>query len=319
MGLLDRALTLESPEKDSLFSPNLEKMFLQLSESSEGLDFPSQLHSVLRREFNISKGALLLPDANKLFIPWAITGFDQTTSRRIRIPHNIIISFQDDNSSVFIELKNDEIKPLKDYFSFREYSVTSHILISIIETCNRIVAVLFVTEGEILNQSVQVKEDLLLKLSELAGPLLLEKRENILNKFSEKKSKGENLESIIKTWIDIERKNFLLIKINIESFLNEIRKKDGGSIKVRLMEDIKRLVMTLIGDRGELSSIDSNSFAIIIGSSRPEEADLFIHQIGLSLSFFYKIDNKLFNPICQILNYPADGENAIELIQKITP
>jgi hypothetical protein len=124
MGLLEKALILD---QINIVSPNIQNMINYLDSEEIGLDFPTSLFSHIKKEFKIIKGALFLPEADSSFVPWAKTGFDRTTSRRIRIPHSIINSIQKRKTYNIIELSGTKIEIMREYFSFREFAVTKKV------------------------------------------------------------------------------------------------------------------------------------------------------------------------------------------------
>jgi len=321
MGLLDRAMTLESDQcaavdHTPLFDPDLNTLFERLNTTEKGLEFPSHLFSGIIEELQISKGALLLPDKNRLYTPWSVEGFDQTTSRRIRIPENLLSTLQNESCS-FVQFDKDEIELLKDFFSFREYSVTEKVLIAPIKSDNFIVALLFISEGLVLEQPGKVLSDLFSIISHKAGSLLNDKRESILDKLQGVSSEKSDMTDILNSRMTSDPSPFLLLSLKLDSFITEILKQERGSIDFRIIEDILKLVKTLMGDRGEVTARDSRSLYVLLNSSRRVEAELFIHQIGLSLSYFYKMDKAIFKPLWKMVCFPEEAQTPDELIRQL--
>ncbi|MBB6478902.1 hypothetical protein [Spirochaeta isovalerica] len=321
MGLLDKALTLETEKNAEIesslhFNPNLESLYNRLNTSTKGLDFPSLLFGGLVNELQIQKGALLLPDESHVFTPWAVEGFDQTTSRRIRIPDSLLPSLNKEHFN-YVELQNTEIDLLKDFFSFREYSVTSRVILVPLKNNSQVIAVLFITEGNLLNQDRRTLNDLFENISRTAGSLLKEKRDSILLRLEDVTNEHNDISTFLKERISSDSSPFLLLSLKLDSFMDKIKSNDRNSVEFRMIEDILRLVKTLLGGRGSVTIKDSRSLYVLLGSSRQEEAELFIHQIGLSLSYFYKLDNSLFKPVWKMVRFPEDGSSEQDLIQQL--
>jgi len=321
MGLLDKALVLDKPEirderGSSLFSPDIDKIISSLSSISSGLDFPSTLFTRLKNEFHINKGALLLPEEDFHFVPWAETGFDRTTSSRIRIPRDIIEEIKRQKKCSILELFDSEMEVMSDFFSFREFSVTDYILLAPLFSEKQLVAILFITEGDILSKSKEEKQFLFRSLSDKAGPLLFSKRESILSKM-EGFSHGDDTDEIaIDSFIKKHNSSsFILLTLQLNGLIDIILDKEKNSIPFRIKQDIMRLLKTLVSNKGEVINSDNNSVILLLNGSRIEEAELFVHQIGLSISYFYKITGNHFKPEYSVKKFPEDGNSAAELLQ----
>lgn len=315
MGLLDKALIIDnSTERESVFSPDINRMMASLNSSSTGLDFPGTLFKHLVDEFHIEKGALLLPQDNSPYVPWAETGFDQTTLRRIRIPYSLVESLKNGQFYSFLELEKSDIESLKDYFSFREFSVTAKITIAPLFAEREIIALLFISKGEIADQSTGYKQKILKKLSDEAGPLLFEKRGNIINKLEIMEFNENSVEETISRYIGKHKESvFLLISVSISDFPKHFQDRNMSSLSFRIKQDILRLVKTLISNKGEVYSGDKDTLIIILKGERTVEAEMFVHQIGISMKYFFKITNSDYTPRFQVKKYPDDGKTAEEL------
>ena len=315
MGLLEKALVVDA---GSSFYPNIHKMIKVLESEQLGLDFPSSLFSHLKRDFQIIKGALFLPETDSHFVPWAETGFDRTTSRRIRIPPSIIKEIQLWDTFNIMELSGTKLEIMRDFFSFREFSVTEKVLIAPILSEKKIIAVLFITDSEILSSPQDEVIIFFETLSREAGPLLLRKRESVLNKLDTIAVKEENPETAINHYIEqMNDKKFLLVSVELIEFIKSIKESDPDSITFRIKQDIVRLIKTLISDKGKVIDTGGSTILILLKGEKDKEAELFVHQIGLSLGYFYKQNIRDFKPDYSIKTYPADGITAEKLLDEI--
>ena len=316
MGLLNKVLTMDNV--GSTFSPDITRLMSSLNSGSTGLDFPSKLFSQIKKELQITKGAILLPEDDSLFVPWAETGFDRTTSRRIRLPQTLINSMLNWNDYDILELRESDIGVMSEFFSFREFSVTDSILLAPILAEKKLIAIIFISEGEILNQSRDFKLRLFQDLSNETGPLLISKRDNIVNKLEDVSQKDLVKEDIVSNFIDKNaEKNFLIIKVDVQKVIEHLLQNDSSAISFRIKQDILRLIKTLIADKGEVVNNNSNSLIILLNGNRVEEAELLIHQIGLSINYFYKINSQNFKLDHLIKIYPEDGKNVEQLLSSI--
>lgn len=316
MGLLDKILSLDSIQE--IFSPDIDSVMGDLESNESGLDFPSILFSRLAGELRIQKGALLLPDEEERFVPWSVTGFDETTSRRIRIPEEIIAPLKENSTYTSLELKGSEVDLMKDFFSFREYSVTERVIISPIKSRGFLVALIFISAGEIFNLENEKRRDILRQISDKAGSLLKIHRDKTINRFEGiTLSADETLTKIARFMERCGGKHFIIIRTDVRHYIDLIARKEAGSIRFRIAQDILRLVKTLIGDKGEVQNRETGLFLILIREGRGEEAELLVHQIGLSLGYFFKIDVKSLKPEYTIISYPGDGKTAAELTEKL--
>lgn len=316
MGLLNKAISAE--KESAVSSPQISSIINALNSADSGLDFPTVLFTKAAEEFSISKGALLLPEKDGNFIPWSVIGYDETTSRRIRIPESLINSIKDSSAYSFIELRDSEINLMKDFFSFREYSVTKSVLIAPLKAENKIIALLFVNEGNILDFTNKVKREMLEELSVKAGPLLHSKREKIVTKFESFQRDVNDISLVIKQFSqESENKSFLVISYSVKDFLEHLTSKDPSVIAFRIMQDIRNLTTTMLSGKGIVSSHGSDKLIFLINGERKEEAELLIHQIGLSLGYFFKTETKEINFPYTILSYPHECSSLEEIIQKL--
>lgn len=309
MGLLDKALILDKEEE--VFSPHIEKMMCSLQLASAGIEFPSLLFSHIIKELKITKGALLLPQEKSAFVPWAEIGFDRTTSRRIRIPESIINTIKNSNSYKIITLKDSQIDLLKEFFSFREYSVTEQVIIIPFMARKEIIAFLLISEGEILQQQTEYIQKIFEQVSFSAGPLLYSKRENIFNKLKSISGNENDIDNSVNGFIQSNKSSeFFLLSVSIGEMIELISNKDTNAISFRIKQDIFRLIKTLLAENGEVIFGNNNSIIIL---TKAAEAEMIIHQIGLSLNHFYQISTSDFKPKYLVKKYPDDGQTAEEL------
>lgn len=311
MGLLDKALTIES-------TPSIDSMVESLKSAGIGLDFPSVFFTRFTDLFSIKKGALLLPEEDGKFVPWSVRGFDQTTSRRIRIPDDLMGSLKNSENFSYIELKDSEIDLMKNYFSFREYSVTETLLISPIFADTQLIALLFISEGQLLVEESHNKKEFLKNLSDAVGPLLHSRRETIVSKFEGVQFSSSDLADKISRFIsEDETSPFIVLSLSLESFIAKLMNNDPSSIRFRIMQDILRLVKTMIAEKGEVYNKGNDQLIILIKGDRETEAELLVHQIGLSLGYFFKIDTSGLSLSHSMISYPRDGQTAKELVSQI--
>jgi len=317
MGLLDKALIFDN-RPPSRKTTGLSDIINALQSTTTGLDFPTALFTKIKDKLGIKKGALLLPEEENVFVPWSETGLDQTTSRRIRIPQSIIENIRSWKDFNYLILKSSEIDIMRDYFSFREFSVTESIIISPLYSESILVSILFISEGDILSKTQAEQFESLNILSKEAGPILLKKRESMFNKMDDTPLEDNNKELAITQFIEQNvNGSFLLLSIKLNDFINFIMTKESNSISFRIKKDIFRLVKKLISNKGVVVNSINNSILILLNGNRIEEAELFVHQIGLSLSFFYKINSNQFNPDFTIKKFPEDGSSADELVKSL--
>ncbi|MBI9100593.1 MAG: hypothetical protein JEY91_19105 [Spirochaetaceae bacterium] len=313
MGLLNKALIIDN--REDYFSPDIQSMMSSLDSINNGLDFPSVLFSHIMDALHIHKGALLLPEDEFSFIPWAETGFDKTTSRRIRIPRSLLEIIRRKDSYDFFELYGTELDTMRDFFSFREFSVTDLILFAPILFENQLMAILLISQADVLNRNHADKKDIFKELSDSTGPLLFNRREIILNKLEEISLDNDNFEEILNQYIDqYKNSSFLGLTLFIDQFIVFLNKKNYSSVPQRIKQDILRLLKTLIAQRGDVFNYSKDSFIILLKKGRVEEAELFVHQIGLSLCYFYKVSSSDFKPVYNIIRFPEDKQSFRELV-----
>ncbi len=113
----------------------------------DGVELPSHLFTVLTARLSVQKGALLLFDPIRLvYAPWASQGYDQTTLHRMRIPLGANGTFNElANGSPVIVEGTSALAAYEQYFSAREFSTLSRILLTPFIAAEKLIGVLLFT------------------------------------------------------------------------------------------------------------------------------------------------------------------------------
>jgi hypothetical protein len=139
----------------------------------QSFEAPAQLFHILKNRLKIRKGALLLPDeTDGILAPWSLTGYDRTTSFRLRIPSSQIYDvFHRSRSSVMVLEKNS----LSNYgfrFSSREQGLMETLLVHCIFYQDRLLGALIISDSPVLFWDPSLIRLFFTVIDELTAPLL---------------------------------------------------------------------------------------------------------------------------------------------------
>jgi len=98
---------------------NLAKAEDALSGIALGIEFPVKLFEALSDLLGIERGCILFPDQGSgLLLPWAAVGLDETSTRRIRVPADILGGLTKGAPAL---LSGEGLSGLRMFFSHRDF------------------------------------------------------------------------------------------------------------------------------------------------------------------------------------------------------
>jgi hypothetical protein len=268
-----------------------DRLLRGLDEIEEGIEAPGQLFALLKVHLQLNRAALLLYDPVRLvFAPWAVYGFDKTTSRRLRIPLGANDTINRLASGTMYNLDDPaELQPFQQYFSFREFSnLEKLILVPFIQE-SRFMGLLLIAE-----MGIQIDPDnleIFKILANRAARLFYRARERHL----EGARRGlpdrpevlrESVESALRPYLD---KGIapLMIRIDTAALVESVRQRNAYIDPFRLSQDLSRVVLSVFHSLGPVFQVQQDRILILItnGADRidPQNADLLIYHLKSTL------------------------------------
>ncbi len=264
------------PEGEQLSeAERLKRLWAGLGELEEGLESPGRLFSLVKEQLRLQRAALLLYDPVRMvFAPWAVHGFDQTTNHRLRIPVRANATMNRlAAGKVHLLSSPEELQPFQQFFSFREFSTLSNLLL-----------VPFIHESRFLGLLLSAEAngtglDVFDTLAERAARHLYAARERHLE--GAKRGTPEQPEFLpesVRTALQsCVQRGFppLMIRIDTATLMESVRRQNPYIDSFRLNQDISRVVLSLFQHLGSVFQIDRERMLILVtNTSQPvQEGD----------------------------------------------
>jgi len=272
----------------------IEHFFLEIGKIERGIEYSRLLFGSFSNFFKIHKGSLLLlePESNT-FVPVSSINMDLTTIRHLRIP-SIVLDKQFLFFNEIITIPDQKVKILKQFFSIREYSaMTSLILVPFYYRGILNSALLIIDPS---TEIVETAREISL-MSEKFVKKLLNSRKPFNNSVHlDKGEPDKDPEIILQKYIDRNiKKNitYLIIKINLSLLKETLVHLLPNSDSYNISKDIIKSIIQLINPTGELVNISSDNYILFYKIKTGKNPDLILHQINLAISSFFNLSQTL--------------------------
>ena len=274
------------------------------------LKIPVNTFNFFKHTFNLLKGAAFFADEDdETFLPWISTGYDRTTSSRLRLKSDDLIKFSDKNFSKPFFIPKSRKSALKKYFSTREYGLLDDVLIiPYSDSSNKLLSFLLVSE---LN-SVFTNYEELFKYSEYFH----KKSYSTIIRFCNNRKKvkdstlylsGNKVIDEISIFSEKDNKSFYAIFINTEIIVDKLYKLSSDIISTGFNMEIYRIFSALTANGGRIFILPGNRLFLIINSDTLLDKQLLKHQINILLkNMLPDLDNS-DNDFLNIFSYPSEN------------
>ncbi|MGD0724667.1 MAG: hypothetical protein ABSB63_03810 [Spirochaetia bacterium] len=290
----------------------------------DGVELPSQLFTELAARMSIEKGALLLFDPIRLvYAPWASQGYDQTTLHRMRIPLGANESFNAlaNGSPVFVEGAST-LALYEQYFSAREFSSLSRILLTPFITAEKLIGVLLLTALKPPFEGDAPLLQYLKSIADAGSPRVQKAREKKLRKAgSQGMRAGASPEEEVGRYISSlgsAGTRILFLALSLEEYSRKIIAAHAHLDPFRLHEDLHYFLDSFVADVGLAIPIRQGLFIVALEGFDATDLDLFLHQLSSFLHGLFGGNGKsgaATGPqILKKSNWPEDGGDIRELL-----
>jgi hypothetical protein len=241
-----------------------ERLWAGLREIENGIESPGRLFSLIKENLKLERAALLLYDpVHMTFAPWAVHGFDETTKHRLRIPLGANDTMNRLAAGrVFLLSSSEELQPFQQFFSFREFSTLSNLLLLPFTSESKFMGLLLSANADPKN--LRLFETL---ASRAATHLYAARERHLEGAKRGIPQRPESLqETVRKTLQPCVDKDFspLMIRINTAGLVEAVRKHNPYIDSFRLNQDISRIVLSLFQSLGTVFQVDSERLLILI-------------------------------------------------------
>jgi hypothetical protein len=241
-----------------------ERLWAGLREMEDGIDSPGHLFSLVKENLKLQRAALLLYDPGRTtFAPWAVHGFDETTKHRLRIPLGANDTMNRlASGKVFLLSNPDELQPFQQFFSLREFSTLSNLLLLPFISESKFMGLLLCANPD------QTNLELFETLASRAAAHLYAARERHLEGAKRGTPKRpESLRETVRAAMQpcLERDfSPMMIRIGTAGLVEAVRKRNPYIDSFRLNQDISRVVLSLFQSLGSVFQVDSGHMLILV-------------------------------------------------------
>jgi hypothetical protein len=290
----------------------------------QGIEIPSQLFSLLVSFLSIEKGALLLFDpVRSVYAPWASVGYDQTTLHRMRITLGANASFNALANGAPIAVSDATSRAhYQSYFSSREFSSLTRILLTPFIAEQKLIGVLLVTE---ISAPLDRESDLLSCFARIAqaGSLQVQKarEEKLQRAGSQGLRPGASPEEEAARYLSafsVSGARILFFSLSLEDYAKRVVSTHAHLDPFRLSEDLQYFLSSFVSDLGTAIPVRQGLFIVGLQGFDAADLDLFLHQLTVYLHGLFggagasKTDAQ---PVIRATRkWPEDGTNVRELL-----
>jgi hypothetical protein len=328
------SITTESPPTKPAAEPaaDPQKLILDILKAlgalHDGVELPSELFSLLIARLGIRKGALLLFDPLRMvYAPWAARGYDPTTMHRMRISLGATESWNAlANGAPLLLGDPATIAPYQPYFSSREYSSISRLLLTPFIAEEKLIAVLlasdlaapFPGDQELLQCLAQVSQACSNRVYAARAARLAGAGIDIARPGA---STGDETSRFIAA-LGSAAPRILLMSLSLEDFTRSIAAVHEHLDPFRLHEDLTYFLGTFLADVGRIMTLGQGRFIVGLSEFDRKNLDLFLHQMMLFLRGLFGGNGSQGVPsaarVLRSALWPADGGELRSLVESLT-
>ena len=262
----------------------LERLWRELGTIENGIEGPGRLFSLVMEHLQLKHAALLLYDpVHMVFAPWAVHGFDETTNHRLRIPLGANDTMNRLASGrVFLLSEPEELQPFQQFFSFREFSTLSNLLLLPFIAESRFMGLLLSANPG------QADLEVFETLAGRGAQYLYAARERHLEGVKRitpqhPESLRESVQAALQPYLE-QGLSPLMIRINTAGLVESVQKRNPYIDSFRLNQDISRVVLSLFQSLGTVFQVDRELMLIVIANSAQGDCELLIYHLKATLA-----------------------------------
>jgi hypothetical protein len=300
--------------------PDIHALLWNAGRIENDLQAPAEVFALLVREFQAKKAALLVLGHDRMYlVPYSLRGYDETTEHRLRILYPRLAESVSSTEGYAL-LDEGKLESFKPYFSNREFSLVSKILLVPFMHGEDITAVFVTTDCPALSSSAIYSIDFA-TLSRDLGELIHHSRNITLDRLTgaDVRSRSEVLSSIRESidLIEGSENKLTFFLISLGSFLDLLHREAELVEPYRLREDTIRIISSMMPDSVNVFAVDQHVLLIIMPGKFHVNIPLLVHQIKVGLQTLFKITQTSIDLAEASFEYPSDASTSQEIIERI--
>lgn len=317
MGLLSKVADFQN-NSDSIIRKKksiIENFFLKAKVLNNGFEYSGTLFELFCKYLDIKKGALLISDKNSsTFFPSSSLNMDMTTTRHLRIERSILeTQFQHYSEIIFKD--DSRIKSFKQYFSIREFSALTSLMLVPFYISGILSALLFIIDPK--NEKVEIAREISLNSEKLIERLLSSRKPFTSISVEEKNDIETKPIIILKDFFDnniSEYFNILIVTMQIKNLKSTILKLVTNTDSYEISNNIILSIKRLINNSGKLIELSSDKYILLYKIKSGTTPGLILHQINIAISSFFNLTVSLPEIEADIRTFPASGNYSAESV-----
>ncbi len=323
------AAPLPAPRAESRFEEVLEEALSAIASLPGGVELPSRLFTVLTALLGVRKGALLLYDPVRLvYAPWAVRGYDQTTTRRMRIPlgANEAWNALGNGRPIFLT-DAPALAPFQQYFSSREFAAMTRLVLVPFISRDKLIAVLELTEIDSPFSSDDELSSCLARAAEAGAPRIYQARQSQIAASGSGArppavaSRDEPAQFV--SSLGSGGAAVLLLSLSLEDYARSVLQAHEHLDPFRLHEDLVYFLGSFLVDVGKLLPVRQGRFVVALPDFDPAGLDLLTHQLSMFLQGLFggtgTREERVLPRIDKSRSWPADGADLRTLVESLIP
>jgi hypothetical protein len=294
-----------------------------------GIELPAAVFSQIVSGLSLVKAAFLLYDPLRMaYAPWASVGYDETTLHRLRISLGANPSFNSiSNGTPAVVAGKDDLGQYQKYFSSREFSQISSLLLVPFIHEEKLIGVVMVSESQGPLSGTKELMELLASIASESAPMIHAAREAKLASLASPSigadGRGEKeLDAFLETARGENRK-VLLLSLSLAGLLKAVMGRASHIDAFRLREDIRTILNGFLAGLGKAFALPAaaDTWILAVRDGRKTDAHLLLHQLAAYLErVFAGVDaSDTVNPAAaHALGWPEECGDVREILARLT-
>ena len=294
----------------------------------QGIELPAALFSQIVESLSLLKASFLLYDPLRLvYAPWASIGYDETTLHRLRISLGACSSFNSiSNGTPAVVSGADDLLPYQKYFSSREFSQISTILLVPFIHEEKLIGVVMISESQGALAGTQDLIDILSAVASESAPMIHSAREEKLRSLPSSQAEGDRGERELDSFLESahrDNRKVLILSLSLSGLSQAIMGRAAHIDSFRLREDMRTILNGFLADLGKAIALPAgkDTWVLAVLDGRKTDVPVLLHQLAAHLErIFAGVDaSHTINPVtARCLGWPDECADIREILSRLT-
>lgn len=224
---------------------------------------------------------MLLPaNEEQAYAPWAVTGFDYTTERRLRLPFPLMEElFSNAEQARFVSAEEDQ-RRMRPYVSNRELTSEAPLAIFRMGALPRPAALLVVAASPYLERAADILRVIVSAVNEPITALLEEHRNRRLATVRNRAVfTGHELRDAPDTVLAEQKQPLAVIEIDSGPLLRAVHEQFAEADRFRVKQDLTRIVAAVVAELGIVVDLPNDLLLAFLSNAEGVDLELLERHI----------------------------------------